>query len=73
MPSGGVWRNNLKHATDFMRPLSKNQKLALSYGIGKDFGKNINEKVNYNEITYDKKDSVYNFPRIPFFPIFQAE
>ena len=56
-----------------MQPLSKNQKLALSYGIGIDFGKNINEKVNYNEITYDKKDSVYNFPRIPFFPIFQAE
>ena len=31
---GEVWRNNLKHATDFTRPLSKNQKLALSCGIG---------------------------------------
>ena len=57
----------MKHATDFTRPLSKNQKLALSYGIGLDFGKNINEKVYYNEITFDKKYSVYIFPRIPYF------
>ena len=56
-----------------MRPLSKNQKLALSYGIGADFGKNIIEKMNYNEITFDKKYYVYNFPQIPYFSDFQAE
>ena len=55
------------HGTDFTRPLSKNQKLALSYGIGADFGKNIIEKINYNEITFDKKYYVYNFPRILYF------
>ena len=43
--------------------------MALNCGIGIDFSKNINEKVNYNEIIFDKKYSVYtvySFPQIPY-------
>ena len=64
---------SLKRSRGLTRPLSKNQKLALGYGIGADFGKNIIEKMNYNEITFDKKYYVYNFPQIPYFSDFQAE